>query len=147
MPVPPSQLLLETLEDLVNDDYETFKFYLSMKDVQDWKPIPKSSLEAASRTATVRKMIESYGADTAVSVTARILRTMNCNSLATDLTSKYTSAGKEEHETAAPSTSAVAAPAVAAPAAAAMTAGQGGVIIAPTVTGGTSGSWNITIHK
>lgn len=139
------QLLLETLEELGNADFETFKWYLTLKVLDSCKPIPKSRLEDSPRTDAVRRMMESYGEEMAVNVAVEILKMMGNNNAAECLKSSY--AGRK---TATPSTttSAAAPPAAAPPAAdAKLWAQQGGVIIAPTLAGGTSGTWNITINK
>ncbi|XP_041789964.1 pyrin [Chelmon rostratus] len=136
MPVP--QLLFDTLEDLVNDEFKTFKWYLSQRLLDSCSPIRRSHLEMASRTETVSKMTESYGEELAVNITAEILKKMGFNSTAAELKRKYA-----EGRMPSTSSSAVAPPA----APATMMAQQGSVIIAPSVTGGTSGSWNITINK
>ncbi|XP_044043709.1 pyrin-like [Siniperca chuatsi] len=137
------QLLLETLEELLEDDFKQLKWYLSMTVVDSCRPIPKSHLEMASRRDTVSKMVESYGEESAVNITVEILKRMNANNAAVMLQNKYAEGKSATHST---SSSAVAPPAAAA-APATMSAQQGSVIIAPTVAGGTSGSWNITINK
>lgn len=170
MPVP--QLLFDTLEDLVNDEFKTFKWYLSQRLLDSCSPIRRSHLEMASRTETVSKMTESYGEELAVNITAEILKKMGFNSTAAELKRKYAGAVGDSDwpktvrfwcvflhasvmivcvsifssaEGRMPSTSSSAVAPPAAPAT--MMAQQGSVIIAPSVTGGTSGSWNITINK
>ncbi|KAL7404893.1 hypothetical protein ABVT39_020627 [Epinephelus coioides] len=142
MSVP--QLLLETLEDLDDDDFEKFKWYLSMDILEGCKPIPKSRLGKAPRTDTVSRMTESYTKESAVKVTVEILRKMGNNNAAEKLKNRY--AGAPAASPAAP----VVPPAapVAPPAApATMSAQHGSVIIAPTVSGSTAGTWNITVNK
>lgn len=132
------ELLLDTMEDLIDSELKTFKWYLTIPILDSCSPIRKSHLETASRTETVSKMIESYGEESAVNITVEILKKMGFNNAAVKL--KRMHAGGTT-----PTTSSSAAAPPAAPAA--MMAQQGSVIIAPTVTGGTSGSWNITINK
>ena len=86
------KLLLETLENQVNEDFQKFKWYLSMRVLDNCKPIPKSRLENASRSETVSRMIEVYGEKLAVGVTVKILEMMNCNSLAEELARTYAGA-------------------------------------------------------
>ena len=86
------QLLLETLEELVSDDFETFRWYLSMNILDGCSPIRKAHLQNASRVQTVSKMIDSYGEESAVNVTVEILRKMSFNSHAENLKSRYTGA-------------------------------------------------------
>ncbi|XP_076584500.1 pyrin-like [Chaetodon auriga] len=132
------ELLIETLEDLIDDDFKKLKWYLTLQILDSCNPIRRSHLDTASRTETVSKMIESYGEESAVNITAEILKKIGYNNTAERL-KKMHAGGK----TPSTSSSAVAPPA----APATMMAQQGSVIIAPTVTGGTSGTWNITINK
>uniref|UniRef100_UPI0037E70E9E uncharacterized protein n=1 Tax=Semicossyphus pulcher TaxID=241346 RepID=UPI0037E70E9E len=142
------ELLLETLEDLIEDDFKKLKWFLSMKIRDSCKPIPTSRLETASRIDTVRRMMESYSEDTAVSLTVEILRKMNHNEAAGRLESAY--AGQKAATPATtPASSAAPAPAAPAPAAPGTISAEGGsVIIAPQLgSTSTSGTWNITINK
>ncbi|XP_042285980.1 caspase b-like [Thunnus maccoyii] len=141
MQVP--QLLLDTLEDLPDRDFKTFNWYLTTDVLDGCKRIPKARLEKASRTDTVDEMIRGYGEEMAVNITVEILRKINNNYAAEKLKKAYA-----ERRAATPSTSssALAPPAAPAPPAA-MFAQDGSVIIAPTIMGGTSRSWNITINK
>ncbi|KAI3352524.1 hypothetical protein L3Q82_005469 [Scortum barcoo] len=114
MDVP--ELLLETLEDLINEDLQKLQWYLSLGIVEGYKAIPKSHLEKATRTETVTRLIQNYGDESAVKITVKILRKMNFNSTADELESKY--AGKQASPAAAPPSAAAAPPAAAPPAAA-----------------------------
>ncbi|AWP05253.1 putative NACHT LRR and PYD domains-containing protein 10-like isoform 4 [Scophthalmus maximus] len=134
-----SHLLLETLEELVDDDFRTFKWYLATDVLDGCRPIPKSRLDKASRTETVTKMIASYCHEPAVKVTVEILKSMNFNDDAEKLKNRYA-----EGQTASASTSSASASS-ATPAT--MSAHQGSVIIAPNINGSTTGSLNITINK
>ncbi|KAK9540722.1 hypothetical protein VZT92_003157 [Zoarces viviparus] len=155
MAVP--RLLLETLEDLPKCDFDKFKWFL--RNGVDFTPIPRFYLENADRMDTVDRMVETYGEEMAVSNAVEVLKEMRHNYEAEQLKNSYAAAG-----TAAPSTSTSAAappaspvapppapPAPAPPAApaapASMMAQQGSIIIAPNLTGGTSGTWNINITK
>lgn len=143
MKVP--ELLLEALEDLIDEDLKRLHSYLSWGVVEGYKAIPKAHLQNASRTDTVTKIMQTYKEEPAVKITVEILRKMNFNSTADELESKY-AAGKQ----AAPNTSSSAAaapPAAAAAAPASISAQQGSVVFAPTIVGGTSGKWNVTINK
>lgn len=90
------ELLLEKLQDLTNDEYKHFKWYLAMKIVDSCKPIPKSILEGQDRMDTVSCMIDSYGEATAVKVSVAILRKMNVNNNADDLEGKFEGAVNAE---------------------------------------------------
>ncbi|XP_042285967.1 pyrin-like [Thunnus maccoyii] len=142
MPVP--QLLLDTLEDLRDSDFKTFNWYLKTDVLDGCKRIPRSHLENPSRTDTVDKMIEHYGEEMAVNITVKILESIGNKNASEKLRKAYA-----EGTAATSSTSSSAlAPPVAAPAApAAMSAHDGSVIIAPTIIGGTSGTWNINVKK
>ncbi|XP_031697454.1 merozoite surface protein CMZ-8-like isoform X2 [Anarrhichthys ocellatus] len=170
MSVP--QVLLETVDNFIKNDLKKLKWI---------KPIH-------------RELIDTYGDEMAVNVTAEVLKKLGKNNDAKKLKNSYAGGN-----TAAPSTSAAAPPAapvappaapapppaapvappvahvatpaapvatpaahVATPAAhvappaapvappaapVAMMAQERSIIIAPTVTGGTSGTWNITINK
>ncbi|KAK9540723.1 hypothetical protein VZT92_003158 [Zoarces viviparus] len=137
------ELLLETVEDLIDKDFKKFKFWLG--NGVDFRPIPRSYLENADQMDTVGKMIDTYGEEMAVKNAVDVLKKMGNNNAAQQIKSRYTAGN-----TAAPSTSAAAPPAapVGPPAApASMMAQQGSIIIAPNVAGGTSGTWNINITK
>lgn len=84
------QLLLETLEDLTNDEFRTLKWYLSQEVLKSCKPIGKAHLQDASRIDAVDQILRSYKQDLAVKVTVEILRKMNNNLAADDLISKFT---------------------------------------------------------
>lgn len=87
------ELLLEVLEDLINDDFKTFKFYLSIRVLEGCKPIPKYYLENASRIETVSLVTDRYGEETAVDVTVEILHKMGQNNAAKRLKQQRSSAG------------------------------------------------------
>lgn len=84
-----SELLLNTLEDVSQDGFETFKWYLTQEVREDCRPIPKSHVEDATRTRTVTKMIENYSEDLAVKITVEILRRQRLNNLADKLKQDY----------------------------------------------------------
>ncbi|XP_044200627.1 caspase b-like [Thunnus albacares] len=120
MPVP--QLLLEILEDLRDDDFKKFKFYLTTHVLDSCRPIPKSRLEKASWTDTVTEMIQTYSDESSVNITVEILKKIYNNNAAEKLKETYA-----EERAATPSTSSSAlAPPVAAPAA---TSAQSGMFI------------------
>ncbi|XP_034044998.1 pyrin-like [Thalassophryne amazonica] len=131
------QLLLETLENLPGDDYKKFKWYLRMEVVEGCEPIPVSHLESPHQMDTVSKMLERYGKESAVKVTAEILRRMNHNAAAEELLNAYTEAGQKSSST--PSTSSTSS-------SPSICADNGSLVIAPVVCG-SHGSWNIKITK
>ncbi|KAF3852619.1 hypothetical protein F7725_005974 [Dissostichus mawsoni] len=125
------ELLLWTLEDLGEDDFGTFKWYLDKENLDGVEPIPKSKLECASRTKTVSQMTRSYVKETAVKVAVEILRKMRNMNAAEKLTKKYAATGP---------------PAASPPAANTMLAQDGSVIVAPTVSGSIH-TLNLTINN
>lgn len=87
-----ADLLLKTLQGLLSDSFETFKWYLSMEVLAGCKPIPECDLEKATRIVTVREMIANYGEEKAVKVTEEILRKVNNNNAADELMKEYAGA-------------------------------------------------------
>ena len=78
----PTEILLECLEDLGEDDFDKFKWYLCQRGVlEDFKAIPKSRLEKANRMDTVDLMVENYGINNTIKVTRMILEKINQNDL------------------------------------------------------------------
>ncbi|XP_034543282.1 uncharacterized protein LOC117815586 [Notolabrus celidotus] len=144
-------LLLDTLEDLMEDDFKKLKWYLSNKFSDSWKPIAQSHLESASRIVTVDKIVSCYGEDPAVSLTVEVLTRMGKNEEARHLQSAY-KGGKTA--AASPSSTAAAAPAPVGPTASAapaapltITATNGGVTFSPIIQGSNPGTWNVNIHQ
>ena len=86
-----SQLLLETLEVLGDDDFKTFKWYLT-EGSDSWDAIPVYRLEKAPRTETASLMTQAYGDDSAVNITAEILGKMNKKVVAEKLKKTYAGA-------------------------------------------------------
>uniref|UniRef100_A0A3Q3JHT4 Pyrin domain-containing protein n=1 Tax=Monopterus albus TaxID=43700 RepID=A0A3Q3JHT4_MONAL len=76
-----TEVLLQTLEDLGDDDFKKFKWYLWQKGALDGFPeIGKSRLENADRLDTVDQMVQTYGTNT-VKVTRIVLVKINQNNL------------------------------------------------------------------
>lgn len=86
--MPVEDLLLETLEDLDSDDFDTFKWRLTHRILEDCTPIPKARLDNAKRTDTVSTLMEYY-MEKAVNVTIEVLKKMKNNLAAEKLRSKY----------------------------------------------------------
>ena len=70
---------MECLEDLRDDDFEKFKWYLQGS-LEGFKAIPQSRLEKANRFKTVDLMVEKYCINT-IKVTRMILGKINRNDL------------------------------------------------------------------
>ncbi|XP_071323407.1 protein NLRC3-like [Trachinotus anak] len=80
-----SEVLLKTLEDLGEEDYKRFKWYLQQKGVLEGLPaIPKSRLEKADREDTVDLMVQTYCINT-IEVTRVVLEKINQNDLVENL--------------------------------------------------------------
>ncbi|XP_010862889.2 caspase-8 isoform X1 [Esox lucius] len=78
-------LLLNTLEDLANDDLKRFQWFLKQDMVHGFPPIPRSRLEKADRLDTVDVMVTTYDRDGAVKITLEILKRISQNYLAEQL--------------------------------------------------------------
>uniref|UniRef100_A0A3P8SSF6 Pyrin domain-containing protein n=1 Tax=Amphiprion percula TaxID=161767 RepID=A0A3P8SSF6_AMPPE len=74
----PQEVLLRTLKELGDEDFENFKWYLNQEGVLgDFKSIPKSHLEKTNRVNTVDQMVQIYGTTNAIKVTEKVLMKMN----------------------------------------------------------------------
>lgn len=91
------ELLLKILEDLLKADFDEFKWFLSLEILGSCAPIPRARLQDASRTDAVDKLLRSYGEETAVKITAEVLKKMRMNKAAEELTRLY--AAGEAHAT------------------------------------------------
>uniref|UniRef100_A0A3Q1G3C0 Pyrin domain-containing protein n=1 Tax=Acanthochromis polyacanthus TaxID=80966 RepID=A0A3Q1G3C0_9TELE len=73
----PQEIILRTLEELGDEDFEQFKWYLNQEGVlEDFKSIPKSRLEKANRFTTVDQMVQIYGTTNVIKVTEKVLMKM-----------------------------------------------------------------------
>lgn len=93
-----AELLLKILEDLLKAEFDTFKWYLKQDVLGNCKPIPRAHLEDASRTETVDKLLRSYGEETAVKITAEVLKRMKMNTAREELMRLF-SAGEPDTNT------------------------------------------------
>lgn len=77
----PKMIILEVLEDLGENDFWKFKWYLKeFNKLEDVRPIPARRLEYADRMHTVDLMEQTYR-DNIITVTRMILVKMNQNDL------------------------------------------------------------------
>lgn len=83
------ELLLRTLEDLLKAEFDAFKWFLTLDILGDCAPIPRAHLQDASRIETVDKLLRSYGEETAVKVTAEVLKKMKMNKATEELMRLY----------------------------------------------------------
>ncbi|XP_056099070.1 stonustoxin subunit beta-like [Rhinichthys klamathensis goyatoka] len=79
------ELLLNTLEELVQDELKLFQWHLT----NNHECISKSQMENADRLKTVDKMVACLGPEEAVKVTVDILRKINQNDLAEKLENNH----------------------------------------------------------
>ncbi|CDQ92747.1 unnamed protein product [Oncorhynchus mykiss] len=96
-----AELLLATLEDLLEVDLKTFKWRLTQDVLEGFPHIPVSQLENADRLDITNMMVETYGPEGAVKISLEILRKMNQNQLSDRLKNQYNEG--ETTEAAAPS--------------------------------------------
>uniref|UniRef100_UPI003AACEB4B protein NLRC3-like n=1 Tax=Centroberyx gerrardi TaxID=166262 RepID=UPI003AACEB4B len=81
----PIELLLGTLEDLGDEEFKKFKWFLQQDDILEGFPaIPKSRLEKTDRLDTVDQMVQTYSEYT-LEVTKEVLMKINKNDLVQSL--------------------------------------------------------------
>ncbi|XP_049427233.1 caspase b-like isoform X1 [Epinephelus fuscoguttatus] len=146
-------LILDTLDELGTDDFKRFRWNLTQPVLDGCQPIRKGHLENADKQDTVSRMIDSYGEETAVNITVEILRRMNHNNAAQKLKQAYaggstggSTAAQNTHAT--PPSSSSSSSLGLTPAAGASVCAQGkSVIVAPSISGTSSGvSFNMNIN-
>ncbi|XP_029610818.1 NACHT, LRR and PYD domains-containing protein 6-like [Salmo trutta] len=87
-----AELLLATLEDLLDVDLKTFKWHLTQDVLEGFPHIPLSQLENADRLDITNTMVETYGPEGAVKISLEILRKRNQNQLSDTLKNQYNEA-------------------------------------------------------
>lgn len=92
------ELLLKILEDLLKEEFKTFKWYLTLDLLENCNPIPRAHLQDASRIEAVDKLVKSYGEETAVKIANEALRRMKMTKSSDELMSLYT-AGETDRST------------------------------------------------
>lgn len=85
--------LLNILDDLRAEEFETFKWHLKNEEVGDIRPIKVSQLSEAERRDTVDLMVQKYKSAGAVEVTTSILKKISRSDLVQELSN--TSSGAE----------------------------------------------------
>ena len=74
--------LLNTLEDLKEDEFKKFKWFLNQDDIlEDFKGIPVAKLEKAEREDTVDLMVQKHQDPRALQLTIKILEKICRNDL------------------------------------------------------------------
>ena len=82
----PSDHLLDSLEELLPNDFEKFKFKLQNTSVEkDHSRIPRGQVQNAKPVKLANLMINHYGEENAVRLTLQVLRAINQNLLAEEL--------------------------------------------------------------
>ncbi|KAM9492161.1 uncharacterized protein ACWYII_004113 [Salvelinus alpinus] len=96
-------LLLASLEELTEEQLETFQSHLTRGWLPGFPPIPERHLENTYRQDTVDQMVKRYGPEKAVEITVEILREMNQHDLAKKLQRDHR--GKKRKKSESPLTS------------------------------------------
>ncbi|XP_023266841.1 NACHT, LRR and PYD domains-containing protein 3-like [Seriola lalandi dorsalis] len=92
--VTPKEVLLGTLEDLGEEDFKKFKWYLREQGVlQGFQAIPESRLENADRMNIVDQMFQTYCINT-IKVVRMVLGKMKKNDLVENLSNSTTEAAE-----------------------------------------------------
>ncbi|TDH15586.1 hypothetical protein EPR50_G00010310 [Perca flavescens] len=87
--------LLNTLEDLKEEEFKQFKWYLQQQDIlEGYQSIKESKLEKADRPDTVDVMVKTFHLHGALKVTKKVLEKINRNDLVQSLPD--TRSGPEE---------------------------------------------------
>ncbi|XP_030018970.1 uncharacterized protein LOC115439285 [Sphaeramia orbicularis] len=79
------ELLLDTLEELNNEEFMEFKWFLKFETRHGFRPIPVHRLEHADRMDTVDRVVQNYDLK-AVEISVAILQKMHQNQLVMKLT-------------------------------------------------------------
>ena len=92
--------LLKLLEDLTDEDFETFVWYLKYEKVDEIPAIKRSKLEKAKRRDAVDLMVQKYEFSGAVEVMKSVLKKINRNDLVKKLSNISSgSEGQSQEET------------------------------------------------
>ncbi|KAF4075499.1 hypothetical protein AMELA_G00235100 [Ameiurus melas] len=80
-----SWMLVKQLDELVQHDFERFKWSLTRNNAQDFRPVPRSKLENAKQHKVVDLLVDQYGEENAANITIKILKDIGQENLASDL--------------------------------------------------------------
>ncbi|KAJ8377658.1 hypothetical protein AAFF_G00255030 [Aldrovandia affinis] len=89
-----AELILEILDDLMEEEFKKFKFYLNEEVLEGCRPIPRGRLEGNSRIRVVILMKGSYG-DRMVNITREILKKIQRNDLIEEFSLSSGAAGSD----------------------------------------------------
>ncbi|KAA8595296.1 pyrin [Etheostoma spectabile] len=141
-------LILNTLDELGADDFKRFWWNLTQPVLDGCQPIRKGHLENGDRQDIVSKMITSYGEETAVNVAVEILKRMNHNNAAEMLKKTYAGGSTAAQTPPATPPSSSSSSGLSSTAGATVCAQGRSVIVAPNITGTSSGvSINMNINN
>ncbi|XP_053192152.1 protein NLRC3-like, partial [Scomber japonicus] len=87
--------LLNTLNDLSEDDFENFKWFLKKEKMGDISPIQWAQLENAKRRDVVDLMVQKYEFAAAVKVMKNVLKKINRNDLVEELSNISSGAAED----------------------------------------------------
>ncbi|KAM6895252.1 NACHT, LRR and PYD domains-containing protein 3-like [Xenentodon cancila] len=90
------ELLLATLEELLDKDLRTFQWFLYSDVLEGFEHIPKARAHGLDREGTVDLVVQTYGYDGAVTVTVDILMKMKQKLWADKLKEKYNKAPRNQ---------------------------------------------------
>ncbi|KAG7316140.1 hypothetical protein KOW79_021006 [Hemibagrus wyckioides] len=88
-----SILLLRHLDELIQDDFERFKWSLMNNKAQGFESISRSKLEKAKQFEVVDLMVDKYEPSEAAKITVQVLRQIGQEKLASDLEKKLEGEG------------------------------------------------------
>lgn len=83
------ELLLATLEELVDKELRTFQWFLYSNVFGGFPHIPRSWIDGVDRLGTVDLLVQTYGYDGAVTITVDVLMRMKLKLRAETLKKKY----------------------------------------------------------
>ncbi|PIO28683.1 hypothetical protein AB205_0166880 [Aquarana catesbeiana] len=85
VPQTPGDLIIYSLQDLIECDFKRFKDKLSDFSYEDKLPIPRGKLENADRITTKNLLIDTYGEEGALDVTIHVFTLIDLMGPANDL--------------------------------------------------------------
>lgn len=92
-----TELLLETLDDLGDEELKTFKWFLQQAEIlEDFPAIPRSRLEKADKLDTLDLIVQTYN-EQSVEVAKKVLKKINRNDLVQSLSNSSEPKRKSSH--------------------------------------------------
>lgn len=94
-----SEDLLNTLEDLGEEEFNKFKWFLQQPDsLRDFPAVKKGRLQTANLWDTVDAMVQTYRLPGAVEVTKKVLEKINRNDLVQSLSESRSGPEGQSHK-------------------------------------------------